>query len=87
MLRIFRNLQDQSEHIYNTDSQIYRVQGPCRPLSEAIERDDEVLRTPDRQAGPVIRRARSARLLTSDHHHATSIASPTSPPPLPSPPS
>ncbi|KAL1719375.1 hypothetical protein EV715DRAFT_272772 [Schizophyllum commune] len=52
---------DQSDHISHTDSQIYRAKGPCRPLSEAIERDDEVVRTPDRQAGPVIRRARSAQ--------------------------
>ena len=85
MLRIFRNLQDQSEHVSSTDSYIYRARGPCRPLSEAIKRDNEVVRTPDRRAGPVIRRARSARLFTSDHHHAASIASPASPPPPPSP--
>ncbi|KAL1724813.1 hypothetical protein EV714DRAFT_222434, partial [Schizophyllum commune] len=51
--------------------------------SEVIEHDDGVARMSDRHAGPVIRRARSARRLTFDRHHAASVAAPafSHPPP------
>ncbi|KAL1749954.1 hypothetical protein FB107DRAFT_224682, partial [Schizophyllum commune] len=59
-----------------------------RHVSEDIDHDDDLARMPDRRAGPVIRRARSARLLASDHHHAAFVAPPAvphPPPPLPLP--
>ncbi|KAI5894452.1 uncharacterized protein SCHCODRAFT_02497106 [Schizophyllum commune H4-8] len=87
MLGISPNFQDPFFHLYITISEIYRAYILLRRHSEVIDRDDDLARTPDRRAGPVIRRARSARLFTSDHHHAASIASPASPPPPPSPPS
>ncbi|KAI3998206.1 hypothetical protein K525DRAFT_214953, partial [Schizophyllum commune Loenen D] len=44
-------------------------------------------RMPDRQAGPVIRRARSARSLTSKHHYVASVTPPAFPNPFSPPPS
>ncbi|KAI5825235.1 hypothetical protein K523DRAFT_398332 [Schizophyllum commune Tattone D] len=42
---------------------------------------------PDRQAGPVIRRARSACSLTSKHHYVASVTPPAFPTPFSPPPS
>ncbi|KAL1697867.1 hypothetical protein EV121DRAFT_297819 [Schizophyllum commune] len=66
-----------------------QIQDLSRPVSEAIEcdeaieRDDNITRMPDRRAGPVIRRADRARFLTFNHHHAACVApsAVSSPPP------
>ncbi|KAL1741611.1 hypothetical protein HDZ31DRAFT_45077, partial [Schizophyllum fasciatum] len=79
ILRISQNLQNLSKHVTRTHSESYREYGFSRPVSEAIERDDDDARMSDRSTGPVIRRARSARLLTSDHHHAASVSPPAAP--------
>ncbi|KAL1740228.1 hypothetical protein HDZ31DRAFT_47899 [Schizophyllum fasciatum] len=79
MLRISQNLQYLSKYVSITYPEIHRACYLSRPLSEAIERDDDGARMSDRCAGPVIRRARSARLLTSDHHHAASVSPPAAP--------
>ncbi|KAI3998039.1 hypothetical protein EV121DRAFT_284869 [Schizophyllum commune] len=55
MVRIQPKLQDLLPHIiYNSP----------RHVPEGIEHDDDVARMPDRQAGPVIRHARSAQRVT-----------------------
>ncbi|KAI5821795.1 hypothetical protein K523DRAFT_381673 [Schizophyllum commune Tattone D] len=85
MLGILHNLQGLCKHVFSIDFETYRASDLSRPVSEAIERDDDVARMPDRRAGPVIRRADRARFLTFDHHHATCFAPPAVPSPPPSP--